>query len=295
MYQNLLLICGLWFVSISWANEVARYVLPKPISGYYNAILANKTDKVMVFAYQGRKYDKSITIIDFPTLAEQGEMFNRAVVFLELNDPKQRKILNDGDLAQFIQSIGQTPETLAYGNNFTISDLVVFFNYANDDNIQLNAEELALRQHLLTRRLIKFHDGFYQARFSEAIVLSIPQIDDVLGVDSVARSTILSHEMSHGEYATDSKYREFCRNFWHSVMTEQQRTAFRDFLKANDYNPNNEELMINETQAYLMYTADSRAFSPEKVRLSPEEIADLRKKFIAGSPNLRQPPEYSAN
>ncbi|KOR27971.1 hypothetical protein TI05_17885 [Achromatium sp. WMS3] len=72
-------------------------------------------------------------------------------------------------------------------------------------------------------------------------------------------------------------------------MTEPQRAAFRKFLSKNDYNPKNENLMVNETQAYLMYTPDERAFSPEKVGLSAQEIATLRQKFIAGFPNARPP------
>lgn len=292
MYQNrnlnLLLVGWLCLVALAWAEK--SYVLPAAIPGTYTEILTNKTEQVMVFTYQGKN---NITIIDFPTLAEQGQMFNRIIAFFELSDVKNQKVLNDKELAQLIQSIGRTRETLAYGNNFEVAKLVIFFNYVRDSDIQLNAEELALRKHLLDRRLIQLRDNFYQSTApSGAVVLSIPQItteNQVFSVTDLARSTILSHEMSHGEYSTNPTYREFCQIFWHSVMTKEQRAAFRKFLSDNDYNPKNEELMITETQAYLMYTTDPRAFSPEKVGLSAEAIATLRKQFLQGFPGARPP------
>jgi hypothetical protein len=291
MYKNLSLLLSCWLCLVPLADaRVNAYTLPAAIPGEFTEILNNKTEKPIVFAYKGKN---NITIIDLPTLAEQGRMFNRIVVLFEMGDVKKdvknKKVLNDDELSQFIKSIGKMPETLAYGNNLAIDQLVIFFNLAHDNKIQLNAEELALRQHLLDRGLIKLQDRFYQnAAPSGAIVLSIPQIA-LPNVTDTARSTILSHEMSHGEYATNSGYREFCKSFWHSVMSKEQRAAFRKFLSSNDYNPNDEELMINETQAYLMYTPDPRAFSPEKVGMNAQDIATLQNKFLRGFPSARQP------
>jgi hypothetical protein len=285
---NLLLVGCLYLVVFSRIGY--GYVLPSAVPGTYTSILNNKTTQVMVFAYQGKD---NITIIDFPTLAEQGQMFNRIIALLELGNVNSKKVLNDEELSKFIASIGKTRETLAYGNDFEVAKLVIFFNYARDSNIQLNAEEQALRQHLMNRRLIQLSNKFYRHTGPPgAVVLSIPQITaetQVFSVTDLARSTILSHEMSHGEYSTNPAYRKFCKSFWNSVMTETQRAAFRKFLGANDYNTNDEDLMINETQAYLMYTPDPRAFSPEKVKLSVQVIGALRKKFLQGFPGARPP------
>lgn len=288
MYRKLLLICWLSFAAVGWAKEAA-YVLPAVVRAEYTEILTNKTARAMVFAYQGKN---NVTVIDFPSLAEQGRMFNRIVVLLERTDSQHRKVLNDEELGQFIQSIGRTEKTLAFGNNFVVAQLVIFFNYAELNQIQLNTEELALRQHLLNRNLMRSRHKFYQSVVPDAVILSIPQKtaeNETPSVTDLARRTILSHEISHGEYSTNPMYREFCRNFWHSVMTEEQRTAFRTFLSNSSYNPKDEELMINETQAYLMYTPDPRAFSPQKVGLSELDIADLRRKFMEGFPDARPP------
>jgi hypothetical protein len=65
-------------------------------------------------------------------------------------------------------------------------------------------------------------------------------------------------------------------------MTDKQRAAFRKFLASNNYSPENEEMMINEGQAYLMYTPDPRAFSAKLVGLADSEVSQLRQKFRAG-------------
>ncbi len=68
------------------------------------------------------------------------------------------------------------------------------------------------------------------------------------------------------------------------VMNENQRLAFRNFLSSSSYNPDNEEMMVNETQAYLLYTPDQRAFNARLVGLKEKEIDTLRARFISGFP-----------
>ena len=68
-------------------------------------------------------------------------------------------------------------------------------------------------------------------------------------------------------------------------MSEAQRSAFRKFLSSSSYSPDNEEMMINETQAYLLYTPDQRAFNPRMVGLREREIETLRSQFLAGFPD----------
>lgn len=283
MPRHLLLACWLLLAPAAWAADDG-YALPAPVRGEHAAILGNKTSGTMVFEYEGRP---AITIIDFPTLAEQGRMFNRVVALIERIGAPRGRVMSNEELAQFIRSVGKTEATLAYGNDFLVAELVVFYNLADLGSIQINAEELALRQMLLDRRLMVMRNGFYQAVVPQAVILSVPQISASGGpaVSDLARRTILSHEISHAEYYTNPLYANFCRRFWRSVMAEGQRAAFRKFLSASSYDPNNEEMMINETQAYLMYTPDPRAFSPRMVGLDEKEISVLRKKFREGFPD----------
>lgn len=280
-----LLVAGWLALSASvWAGEGA-YVLPVPKTAEYATILSHRTQAAAVFEYEGRK---AVTIIDFPTLTEQGRMFNRVVALVERMGAPRERVLGNEELAQFIRSVGKTEATLAYGNDFLVAELVVFFNLAELGGIALNDEELALRQFLIDHRLAVHRNGFYQALMPQAVILSIPQ-ESAGGagnppVTALARKTILSHEISHAEYYTNPGYANYCRHFWRTALTEAQRSAFRKFLSRSSYNPDNEEMMINETQAYLMYTPDSRAFNAALVGMGDKDIDGLRKKFRDGNP-----------
>jgi hypothetical protein len=199
--------------------------------------------------------------------------------------PRER-VLGNEELAAYIRSVGKTEATLAYGNDFLVGEMVVFFNLAEIGGIKLNREELALRQFMLDRKMMVLRNGFFQAATPRAVVLSLPQQSagspGSPPVSELARRTILSHEVSHGEFYTNPDYANYCRRFWRNVMTEKQRAAFRKFLASSGYDAENEEMMINEGQAYLMYTPDPRAFNAKLVGLAESEIAQLRQQFRSG-------------
>ena len=217
-------------------------------------------------------------------------MFNRLVALIERIGAPRERVLGNDELAGFIRSVGKTEATLAYGNDFLVSELVVFFNLAELGNVELNQEELALSRYLLDQRLMVRRNGFYQALISSAVILSLPQErtakPGLPEVTALARRTILAHELSHAEYYTNPSYVNFCRHFWRAVMTEPERAAFRQFLSRGGYNPDNEEMMINESQAYLMHTPDTRAFSARLIGLGETEIEALRGKFRTGYPDM---------
>ena len=280
-------LCFGWLALSPFALALGEdYALPATQGADYTTILNNKNDKVSVFDYGERSL---ILIIDFPTLAEQGSMFNRVVALIERIGAPRERVLNNDELAQFIRSVGKTGATLAYGNDFLVAELVVFFNLADMGGIQLTAQEVALRQLLVDRRLMALRNSFYQAVTPQAVILSIPQ-ESSGGpgnppVGALARRTILMHEISHAEFYTNPLYANYCRQFWRNVLTEDQRAAFRKFLSRSSYNPDHEEMMVNETQAYLLYTPDSRAFNAKLVALKDKEIEGLRAKFWGGFPD----------
>jgi hypothetical protein len=284
--------CGLilaGWLAAGLAGADDGYLLPAAVPADYATILGNKAPALSTFEYEG---SAALVIFDFPTLAEQGRMFNRLVALIERIGAPRERVLSNEELAVFIRSVGKTEATLAYGNDFLVAEMVVFFNLAEIGGIQLNPQELALRQFLLDRRMMVHRNGFYQAAMPRAVVLSLPQESagspGSPSVSELARRTILSHEVSHGEFYTNPVYANYCRQFWRDTMTDQQRAAFRKFLAGNSYNPNNEEMMINEGQAYLMYTPDPRAFNARLLGLGDKEIAALRKKFREGYPSAAQ-------
>lgn len=281
-----LAVCLIGAVPSDAAAQDQEYVLPQTTSTDFNSILNNRSTQVTVFEYAGRSL---IRIIDFPTLTEQGRMFNRVVALIERIGAPRERVLTNEELAGFIRSVGKTENTFAYGNDFLVAELVVFFNLADLGGIQLNAEEIALRRFLLEQRLITYRNGFYQSITPQAVILSIPQESDgsrgTPPVSAMARRTILTHEISHAEFYTNPLYANYCRQFWRTVMTEDQRTAFRKFLSKSSYNPDNEEMMVNESQAYLIYTPDPRAFNAKLLGMKDKDIEALRVKFWAGFPD----------
>lgn len=252
--------------------------------GEYPEILHNTSPELRIYRY---KTQARLFIFDFPDLGLQGETFNRVVALIERMGSPRNRVLDEAELSRFIRSVGKTEKTFAYGNDFLVAELVVFFNLAEAGGIALNEGELGLRQFLIRMGLAHYKFGFFQARVPSAVILSIPQVSEAHPrVTELARKTILLHELSHGEYYLNSAYRNYCRHFWRHVMTDSQRQAFRDFLSQSSYDPRNEEMMINETQAYLMHTPDPRAFNAQMVKLKERDIEKLRQKFREGAPPL---------
>jgi hypothetical protein len=267
------------------ADETPTYALPAARGADFGTVLAGNSDTVALYDYGSRSL---ILIIDFPSLAEQGRMFNRVGALVERMGAPRERVMSNEELAGFIRSVGKTDATFAFGNDFLVAELVVFFNLADLGGVELNPEEIALRRMLLERGLIVLRSGFFQAVKPQAVILSIPQEtrDRAYSpkVSLGARQTILMHEISHAEFYTNRLYAAYCRKFWKNVLSDEQRAAFRKFLSGSSYNPDNEEMMINESQAYLLYTPDPRAFNPRLVGMKDKEVDSLRARFWSGFP-----------
>ena len=100
---------------------------------------------------------------------------------------------------------------------------------------------------------------------------------------------MLRHELSHGRYFTDARYREHCAFFWRSLLTEAERQSWRRYLAAQGYDAHNEDLMINETQALLMHTPDERDFKAADLQWKTADLAALRERFQLGLTPLSKP------
>ena len=97
------------------------------------------------------------------------------------------------------------------------------------------------------------------------------------------RAVILHHEISHGAFYTLPVYQHYAEAFWAS-LTPADRAAFTFFLGRQGYDTGNTELMLNETQAYLIFTRDPRFFNGSVVNMSQAQIDTLRAGYIAGIP-----------
>ena len=268
-----------------WAFDV--------VSGDFDKIRQSQTDKPIVWQYAD---NPSIYVFDFPGLMLQGRTFNRITQFTEQQSKREPypKVLTSAELERFIAAARRTQADFAFGHDVLVSELVQFFNFAQRDQVALYPEEIALRDFLVERGLMRNWRGFWQGLQPNAVILSVPQMQerkaDEPKITEGARYTILLHEMAHAEYYTNPAYAKFCLNFVAEVLTQEQRERFIAFLSAMGYQVvGDDELLVNETQAYLMFTPDPKAFSAARLGVTPEELAAMRAAFVRGRPPTRLP------
>ncbi len=237
-------------------------------------IMDDQPSDMTVFRF---KANPAIVVLDFASLAEQGQMLNRMAVFEEKDGYPHDRLLSDAELDAAIHAGGDEPATFYYGHDYRAAALVRFFALADRENIALTAQEMRLRR-LMTQLGWTTPDAV-------GALITLPRLGADSTVDAGARATILRHELSHGEYFTDAEYAMFCQHFWRDIMTDADRAGFRRFLIADHYDGAIEDLMMNEGQAYLMHTHDPRFFSAQFVGLTASRIEQLRQMFIAGMPH----------
>lgn len=259
--------------------------------GDLKTIFYAKTDVPVVWRYTP---NSEVMILDVPGLEQLGRTFNRVTQLTEqqYSEPYPR-VLTSLELAKYIGNAHRTFANFAAGHDLRIADLVQFFNLADRDKVELFPEEYALRDFLLEQGLIKEWRGFYQVQRPQAMILSIPQVQERRGgepaVTSQARYAILLHELAHAEFHSNAAYNKYCRAFWANGLTAAQRESFKKFLASMRYSVDNEELVINEVQAYLMFTPDAGAFSAAKLGVTESVLAGLRDSFARGQPPVRLP------
>lgn len=265
----------------AWALDV--------IQGDFRGIVGTQSGALAVWQISD---NQNIYIFDFSGLESQGRSFNRITQFTEQQTSEPYpKVLGNQELASYIAAARRTTADFAFGHDVLVSELVQFFNYALRDKIELNPEEITLRDFLVEQGLVRLWRGFYQAMKPDVVLLAVPQTQarktNEPMVSDGARYAILLHELAHAEYYTNPHYAKFCQRYWYETLTEDQRELFKRFLANFNYSVNNEELLINEMQAYLMFTPDSKSFSARKLGVSDEMLQSMRDAFRRGSPPIR--------
>jgi len=287
-YVGLLLV---FFGQLAWAQAPWGQ---NPVPGDFQRILDSRSDTLVLWQYTD---NPNIIVFDYPNLTQQGRSFNRVMQLTEqqTSEPYPR-VLNNEDLAKHIQAARRTMADFAFGHDILVHEFVQFYNLADRDKIELNPEEIAIRDFLLSQKLIRTWRGIHQALKPNVVILSIPQTQEKRETEpritTGARYTILLHEMSHGEYYTNSYYATYCRNFWNNSLNDGQREAFKNFLSKYSYSTSGEDLLINEMQAYLMFTPDTTSFSAKKLGVSFEELEAMRDAFRKGKPPTKLPLQW---
>ena len=202
--------------------------------------------------------DPAILVLDFASLHTQALMLNRIAALIEKADMPRDHVVSEAELNDHIRATGGNPDHYYDGHDYRAADLARFFRLAADDDMALNPYEAWLRGLLDRQSWLK--------RNAVGALISLPGVSKQ--VDPAARAVVLRHELSHGVYFTDPAYVALCAHFWNDMLTVQEREGIRGMLGHDDYDTHDEDLMINEGQAYLIHTPDPRYFRPAMIGMS---------------------------
>lgn len=238
------------------------------------SILASRASDLQVFRFGA---EPRVLVLSFPTLHAQGQMLNRLGAFVEKAGVPRNRVLTDPELTAAILRSGETPDTYNYGHDYSAAELARFFAAAARDGVALRPEEQTLGALLVQEGML--------APGAVGAVISIPPETADPPVGAAARATILRHELSHGAYFTDPAYTAYAQRFWQTALTDAQRAGFRRFLASEGYDGADEDLMMNETQAYLVHTRNRQFFDPRMAGLTEVEAERLRDAFLHDMPD----------
>ncbi len=176
----------------------------------------------------------SILIIDFMDYRTQAAFLKRLAFFVE----------KKGFAGQL-----HSDEVLAdlhgwNAHDYRAEDLAAFFSLAEEGDFPLNRAEKRLRRILLDNGIIHAEADGYTA--GEGGIISLSQ-------ESSPRLRYLfaTHEAYHGLYFASEEYRRRVSEIW-SANDEREREFWRLFLDWRNYDVEDEYLLENEFQAYLM-------------------------------------------
>ena len=236
------------------------------------AIRAHRAAQPTLLRYAG---NPAVFVMDFPTLEAQGAALNRFAALVEKAGMPRERVLNEVEMADAIARNGDTAATFYYGHNYRGTDIARFFRLAAQVGATLRPEEAWVERQ------------FHQARSllpegQEIVMLSIAAPD--ARMEPSWRATILRHELGHGLFGTTPAYAAHIHRVWRERFTEAERAAFRDFLGREGYDTGIEQLMVDETQAYLLHTPDPRFFNAMHVGMTEAEVARLRGLLREGAP-----------
>jgi hypothetical protein len=261
-----------------------------PVTADFQTILNTKSSSMGTWRLAE---NSEIIVLDFPTMTQQGRTFNRITQLTEQFSEPYKRVLTGEEFSKYLASIRRTDSNFAYGHDVLVSELALFYNLADRDKVELTAEEATLREFLVEQGLLRSWRGINQALKPDVVLVTVPQTrergDGEPKITDLARRAILLHELSHGEFYSNAYYANFCRKFWSETLTDNQRATFTKFFSKYNYSVNQDELLVNEMQAYLMFTPDPSSFSAAKLGVSDEELAEMRNAFRRGRPPTKLP------
>ena len=178
-----------------------------------------------------------ILIVDTVSYDVQSDFFKRLAFFVE-KAGSAGSLLTDDEIRD------------KHGWNahdYRADDLARFFSTALVEGFQLGEKEILLRDMLTIRGIIRKTDGGWKGVEGGLIALSQESTHRL-------RRLFMAHEGYHGIFFSDSSYRDITFGLWND-LSQTEQSFWREFLHLRYYNVNDEYLVVNELQAYLMQVA----------------------------------------
>lgn len=266
-------------------HAAASAALDLPLAG--TAELLAEVDRRDWLVRRWREHP-DVVVIQFPSLLAQGQALNRAAALLEKGQGSRDLVLHDAQLRALETASGDNMASFFLGHDYRAEGLARFFSLAQAQGVALNGGEQRLLDLLLQVGLITARPGasagYVGAAVGALVSFSAPQVDDPHtppdeSMDATRRASVLHHELSHGRFFADAAYREHCWRFWRERLTEPEREGWRRYLDGIGYDRSNEELMVNEAQALLMHTPDTRDFDAASLGIAPLQLAAQAARF----------------
>lgn len=232
---------GFEFVAIAPVVKPPDPLEPIPIEMsellYYPAS-SWRRDEFELFSWS--LYPK-ILWIDSRDYTVQAAMFKRMAYFIEKRGVIGT-LLSDEELA------GRHGWN---GHNYRGEGLAAFFNAVEEQSFPINELERGVREIAAEYGIIsRADDGAWVAGPGGILVISRQSYPEL-------RRLLLSHEAMHGVFYEEPAFREAVVGYWNSELTEREREYWRSFFGWAGYSPDDEYLMINEFQAYLLQQDES--------------------------------------
>lgn len=214
-------VCGL-ALACSCSLGLAQGLEYEFREGDFESIYHGSSSSLVIWRWSG---NRNVYVFDFPNLTVQGRTFNRVTQLTEQFAEPYKRVLTTPELEQYYFALRRTEANFAFGNDVLVSELVLFFNLARRDKVELYPEELGLRDFLVQQGMMREWRGFYQALTPDVVLLSIPQRQEAQPgeppVSGWARQNILMHELAHAEYYTNVQYANYCRKFWYQTLNSE--------------------------------------------------------------------------
>ncbi len=224
-----------------------------------------------------------IYVIDFNQLAHQSAFFKRLAFFVEKDEFRGTLLTN----AELEGKHGWN------AHNYSGHGLADFFNAADAQRFPLNPEEELLRSLMVERGVIlRASDGSYTAGPGGVISFSreLPHL----------RRVFLTHEAMHGLFYMEEEFRDYSFSYW-DALTAEERRFWRSFFQFRDFDPEDEYLMVNEFQAYLLQQEPERATTyftntwVWRLREAQPEDAAWVNELLRTTPDMFSRPAYDLN